>query len=207
LTKLSNEKRLEILTAAMNLFAEKGFERTTVDEIACEASIGKGTVYLYFKNKEAIFRALIEKGLSDLEQILTESAGHGDFGRQLHAMIYNNLKYIEINREFYRMFLKERLTVKLLSDEQSYRLIMEKHQSLFNSTAQLIQQGIDQGYFRPGVCEDYVTAISGVINHFAGHWILLETSKPLTAKINTIMEIILSGIQKNPSGGAPVNGA
>jgi TetR/AcrR family transcriptional regulator len=201
LEKLCNEKRLEILGAAMNFFAQKGFERTTVDEIAGRANIGKGTVYLYFKNKEAIFRAIIEQGLTDMEKIIFESTRQGDFIRQLHTFIYNNLKYIETNREFYRMFLKERLTFKLLSDEQSYRLIMEKHQSLFSLMRHVIQQGIDQGYLRPGIPDDYVTAISGIINHFAGHWIVFETAGSMTAKTDFIMEIILSGIKNNTSGG------
>jgi AcrR family transcriptional regulator len=207
LEKLSNERRLEILCAAVNLFADKGFERTTVDEIAGHANVGKGTVYLYFKNKEAIFQAIIEQGLNDLEQILTESTKHSDFGRQLHTIILNNLKYIESNREFYRMFLKEGLTFKLLCDEQSYRLIMKKHESLFSMMRQVIQQGIEQGYLRPGIPDDYVAAISGILNHFADHWIMSETVEPMTAKIEIITEIILSGIKNNTSGGAPVNGA
>jgi AcrR family transcriptional regulator len=202
LEKLSNERRLEILCAAVNLFADKGFERTTVDEIAGNANIGKGTVYLYFKNKEAIFRAIIEYGLNALEQILTESVGHGDFGQQLHMIIYNNLQFIESNREFYRMFLKEGLTFKLLSDEQSYRLIMEKHESIFSTMRQIIHEGIDQGYLRPGIPDDYVATISGILDHFAEHWIMLEAAEPLTAKADIIMKIILSGIKNNPSGGA-----
>jgi AcrR family transcriptional regulator len=205
--KLSNEKRLEILIAAMNLFAQKGFERTTVDEIAGQASIGKGTVYLYFKTKEAIFRALIEKGIDDLKQILTDIVAIPDFSRQIHAIIYKQLEYIETNQAFYRMFLKERLTIKLLSDDQSSRLVMEKHHSLYELLANLMRQGINQGYLRPGDPNDYGIAISGIINHFAGHWIMLEAAKPLTAKTKIITEIILSGIQKNFSGGAPVNGA
>jgi TetR/AcrR family transcriptional regulator len=205
--KLSNEKRLEILIAAMNLFAQKGFERTTVDEIADRASIGKGTVYLYFKTKEAIFRALIEKGLNDMEQILTDIAAIPDFGRQIHAIIHNHLEYIETNQAFYRMFLKERLTIKLLSDDQAYRLVIKKHHSLYGMFANLMQQGINQGYLRPGDPNDYGIAISGIINHFAGHWIMLEAAEPLTAKTDIITEIILSGIQQNSSGGAPVNGA
>jgi TetR/AcrR family transcriptional regulator len=202
LEKFSNERRLEILTAAIKLFADKGFDRTTVEEIAGHANIGKGTVYLYFKNKEAIYRALIEKGLSDLERILTQSTGHGPFNQQLHAIIYNNLKYIETNRAFCRMFLKERLSVKLLSDERSYQLIIEKHQSLTNTMTRAIRQGIEQGALRPGMPDDYVTAAIGILNHFACHWIMLKAAEPLTAKADIITEIILSGIKNNPSGGA-----
>ena len=61
--KINNEKQMEILKAAVDLISERGFERTTVDEIAARANVGKGTIYLYFKNKEEIFIDIIENGI------------------------------------------------------------------------------------------------------------------------------------------------
>ena len=71
--KISTEKRPEILDAAMKLFSERGFERTTVDEIATRANVGKGTIYLYFENKEQIFFAVLETGLLQINQIISEN--------------------------------------------------------------------------------------------------------------------------------------
>jgi len=53
-------KRAAILDAAMKLFSQYGYRRTSIDDIAHEAEIAKGTVYLSFKSKEEIFRALCE---------------------------------------------------------------------------------------------------------------------------------------------------
>ena len=53
-------KRAAILDAAMKLFSQYGYRRTSIDDIAREAEIAKGTVYLSFKSKEEIFRALCE---------------------------------------------------------------------------------------------------------------------------------------------------
>ena len=54
-------RKEDILNAAQVLFAEKGFEKTTIDEIARHIGIGKGSVYLDFKNKEDILLAIIER--------------------------------------------------------------------------------------------------------------------------------------------------
>jgi len=53
-------KRVAILDAALKLFGQYGYRRTSIDDIAREAEIAKGTVYLSFKSKEEIFRALSE---------------------------------------------------------------------------------------------------------------------------------------------------
>lgn len=55
------EKSEAILSAALTLFGHYGYRRTSIDDIAQEAGIAKGTVYLYFKSKEEIFRALSQQ--------------------------------------------------------------------------------------------------------------------------------------------------
>lgn len=61
----------EILEAAMGVFAEKGFARTRMDDIARKAGVTKGTIYLYFANKEAVFEELVRDSIGHaLEQVL-----------------------------------------------------------------------------------------------------------------------------------------
>ncbi|HXJ03291.1 MAG TPA: TetR/AcrR family transcriptional regulator [Micropepsaceae bacterium] len=54
----------EILEAALSVFAEKGFAAARMDEIATRARVSKGTIYLYFPSKEAVFRALVREMLA-----------------------------------------------------------------------------------------------------------------------------------------------
>ena len=51
----------EIITAALEVFADRGFAATKLEEIARRAGVTKGTIYLYFENKEALFKALIRQ--------------------------------------------------------------------------------------------------------------------------------------------------
>ena len=62
------EKRKVILGAAENLFAEKGFFRTSVDEVSKASGIPKGTIYLYFKSKGDLFASVILRTLSLVER-------------------------------------------------------------------------------------------------------------------------------------------
>lgn len=66
-------KKKKLFEAAARLFAEKGFEKTTVDEITEAAAVAKGTVYYYFKGKEDIFLFLIDEAMAILKQRLNRA--------------------------------------------------------------------------------------------------------------------------------------
>ncbi len=68
-------KREAILAAAVTLFGRYGYRRTAMDEIAREAGIAKGTVYLYFPTKEALFRALSQQTLDRALAAAEQAAG------------------------------------------------------------------------------------------------------------------------------------
>jgi AcrR family transcriptional regulator len=62
----------ELMAAALELFVEKGFAGTRLDDIAARAGVSKGTLYLYFDSKEALFKAVIQEGIVP---ILEQGAG------------------------------------------------------------------------------------------------------------------------------------
>ena len=71
-------RRNEILKVAAKLFAEKGFNNTTLEEIAGGAEFGIGTIYNYFQNKEEIFRSIIEGVFESTLQIVVEADNNSD---------------------------------------------------------------------------------------------------------------------------------
>jgi AcrR family transcriptional regulator len=89
------EKHEAILAAAKQLFGHYGYRRTSMDDIAQEARIAKGTVYLYFKSKEEIFRALCQQLLDTVlaaaEEAHHSSAPIGQRLRQILAAKFDSL--------------------------------------------------------------------------------------------------------------------
>ena len=69
----------ELTAAALELFVERGFATTRLEDVAARAGVSKGTLYLYFDSKEALFKAVIEEGivptLVAAEQQLAEHSG------------------------------------------------------------------------------------------------------------------------------------
>lgn len=102
------QTRKAIVDAAIKLFTERGFEQTSMNELARVAGVGKGTIYGYFKAKEEIFLAYCEAELefafAALDRKLDEEASLVD---QLVAYMMGQLTFVTANREFGRIFARE----------------------------------------------------------------------------------------------------
>lgn len=70
----------ELLAAALDLFVERGYAATRLDEVAARAGVSKGTLYLYFENKEELFKAVVRENmvskLADAEELIARYEGH-----------------------------------------------------------------------------------------------------------------------------------
>ncbi len=122
------QTRKAIIDAAIGLFTEKGFEQTSMDELARAAGVGKGTIYGYFKAKEEIFLAYCEAEIdfafAALDRKLDEEAPLVD---QLVAQTMGQLTFVTGNREFGRLFAREMVfpgeSSKLASRELDMRYL------------------------------------------------------------------------------------
>lgn len=84
----AEEKRAKIVTAATTLFSRYGFKRTSIDQLAAEAGVAKPTVYAYFKDKDAVFEAVVVAVCEDLiARAEAASRGRGSIEERLSAML------------------------------------------------------------------------------------------------------------------------
>jgi AcrR family transcriptional regulator len=93
----------KIIEAALNRFSDKGLHATKVSDIVKEAGVAQGTFYLYFKNKDDIFLAIVEKHFSDMEQALEKLSDIPSMaGDPIKAKQYLRLLFSELLNHFYR---------------------------------------------------------------------------------------------------------
>lgn len=99
-------RREEIVEAAIKLFGRRGFEATRADDIAAAAGLAKGTLYLYFKSKEAIYGATVTRAVAELqEEIARHSAGVGSFKERFATAIRVRLQFWPAHEATYRLLL------------------------------------------------------------------------------------------------------
>lgn len=105
---LSEHRRAEILDAARIVFARQGYGETVVEDVAKEAHVAKGTLYLYFRSKEEIYLAALMLDIERLgEQTRRRMDGAGTFADKLRVFLSTRLEYVETNQNFLRIYLAE----------------------------------------------------------------------------------------------------
>ena len=98
-TAKSEATRANILASAMELFRRKGFEETTMRDIAAEAGVATGAAYYYFDSKNAIVLAFYDQARKEMEPLLEEAlAGSKDLRGRIHALLEVKFRYFEPNR-------------------------------------------------------------------------------------------------------------
>jgi len=111
----AQHRREAILEAARTVFARKGYSSTGVEDIAEQAGIGKGTLYLYFPSKEQIYlAALLEEARKlDAQSREAMSAAEGWLDK-LRAFVEVRLRYFDEHQDFMRIYMTEFRTMCLL---------------------------------------------------------------------------------------------
>ncbi len=101
--------RVSILEAAQNLFAKFGYKKTTMEDIALELHKGKSSLYYYFKNKEEIFQAVIDKEqnvlISELKKVVKASKPPKD---KLNDYVLTRMKTISEQDNYFKALTDER---------------------------------------------------------------------------------------------------
>lgn len=195
-------RRQQIIVAAKHVFSQKGFNKATMEDIADEAELSPGTLYLYFKNKEELYASLSLRILQYLQIRVGDvhrEAGPGP-NEKLDALIeamydvYDFDPLIIIN-----MFhLQSSETLKNLSPELTAQMKTLSRQSI-NDIARIFEEGIEAGLFikmHPVALADILWSLfSGVVLWEASKKIINKEKDYLKETLGAAFEIFTKGIR------------
>ncbi|HEY8949870.1 MAG TPA: TetR/AcrR family transcriptional regulator [Rhizomicrobium sp.] len=138
----------EILDAALACFAEKGFAATRMDDIADRAGVTKGTIYLYFQNKEAVFKALVRESIgTQISQVLEQAEAFQGPARDLLRMVVSTVG--EILRTSDRVVLPKIIVAEAGNFPELARFYREEIiDKGLGALSTVIARGIERGEFR-----------------------------------------------------------
>ena len=144
--KLWNEyKRQSIQAAVIRLMCREGVDAVTMERVAQEVGIAKGTVYLHYHDKQELLEAVKESALEPLtaktEEVLK---GGSDGGRKLRMYALRYLTYFDENRDLFRVLLYEREVTRVVASR--YRT--PRYRRMLDSMTNVIADGVRDGIFR-----------------------------------------------------------
>ena len=121
--KKKQKTKAAILKAALRLFSKKGYDNTSISELAAAAGIGKGTIYTYFTGKSDILLSFCEEQLEYVDrELAAKTDSDAPLLHQLLALFMGEFRFISRNREFGRIMLRETVFPKELTVERSIEL-------------------------------------------------------------------------------------
>ena len=190
-------RRRDLLAAAERLFAQKGYHHTTMEDIAHEAQYGTGTIYLYFKKKEELYEALLERKVGEyvthVHNRVREAESHLE---KVRTLLSAKLEFFETHKEFFRIYLAELSTL-----DSTLRRCSAKHREKMYYdhqafVAQTLSDAMRAGVIREVDPTKLATAFTGVVNPLLSEWIKSRSKDSICGIESFVTDLLFKGLEK-----------
>lgn len=191
---VTDERKVQILNAAEEVFSRKGFDEARMDDIALETGLSKGTLYLYFKSKDdliiAILDRIFQREFKQLAHLKLEDMSATQAIWTLTELtskdILGLMHLIPVVYEFLALAFRNKYVQRAL---QNY---LNRY---FEILVPLIQRGIDSGEFRPVEAREVAIATGAIIEGTILLWVYDKNSVEPERHIHSGIDLLLKGIQ------------
>ena len=186
------DKREAILRAAITVFAHNGYFNAKVADIAREAGVADGTVYLYFKSKEEILHSIFDRSVDEaVAEAKKQLARLDDPREKLRQIALLHLERLGADRDLAVVFQVELRGSTKFMEEFSAAGFAE-YLTLIRTT---FEEGQRAGLFRADLNSKVVSKILfGALDEMATNWILSKRRYKLAPLADQVIDIVLNGV-------------
>ena len=193
-------RRETIMDAARKLFHDKGYEPTTVEEIAVMAELGKGTIYSYFKSKDEIYIAILESEFAILENRMKQAIHDSTTAENALLKLYETfIQYNEERPSFIKAIFLQINQYPSLKVTDIVKGLKAKTTQWAKLVGEVLQKGIDNGEFEIIDVEKIANTVIGMV---LGLIVQLEMGliqEDLSSYRDTLFHLLIQGISKRQS--------
>lgn len=186
------DKPQQIIEAAVRVFARRGYYNSRVSDIAREAGIAAGTIYLYFKTKDDILVTLFRDKMAEFVDALRKAiANEPDAASKVRRLVWLHFSRLEEDPE-----LAEVLQVELRQGQKFFRGASgQEIGAYFALIASVLEEGVSEGRFRSGVSVKVATKmLFGAMDQMATSWVLGKRGYRLVDTADAVADIFLQGV-------------
>lgn len=186
------DKREAILRAAIKVFARKGYFNSKVADIAGEAGIADGTVYLYFKSKDEILHSIFDRAMAEfIAEGRREIANITDPSEKLHRIAELHLAKLGADRDMAIVFQVELRGSTKFMQEFSAAGFGEYLDIIRKTIAEGQESGVFRSDLKPIVC---AKILYGALDEMVTNWILSNKSYELAPMAGEVLKIFFGGV-------------
>ncbi|HZE35062.1 MAG TPA: TetR/AcrR family transcriptional regulator [Candidatus Eisenbacteria bacterium] len=191
------DKPQQIIEAAVRVFARKGYYNSRVSDIAREAGIAAGTIYLYFKTKDDILVTLFRDKMAEFVDSLRKAiADEPEAASKVRTLVRLHFGLLEEDPE-----LAEVLQVELRQGHKFFRGASgQEIGAYFALIGSVLEEGVGEGRFRPSLSVKVATKmLFGAMDQMATSWVLGKRGYRLADTADAVAEIFLQGVAATTS--------
>jgi TetR/AcrR family fatty acid metabolism transcriptional regulator len=189
------DKPQQIIDAAVRVFARNGFYNSRVSDIAREAGIASGTIYLYFKTKDEILVTLFrEKMAGFVSALRKEISGEPDAPAKLRRLVRLHFETLEGRPE-----LAEVVQLELRQGQKFFRgASAQEISAYFDLIGSVLEEGVAAGVFRRDLPVKVATKVLfGAMDQLTTSWVLGKRGYRLADAAEPVANIFLRGVTRD----------
>ncbi len=174
----------------MRVVGRKGLANATVQEIASEAGVAKGTVYLYFRSREEIIEKATQTAVDELlARILEAIRAGGPFREVLERVLTTHIGYFDEHQDFFRLYF-----AMADGSEESRRRRLENRRRHVAQLAEMVAAAAKRGEVRAAEPERVAVAVAGVVREVVFRRVDGKSSYPLADEVEFLADLFCDGI-------------
>lgn len=186
-----------IQDAAMRVIARKGMSAATMQEIAEEAGVAKGTIYLYFRDREELVEKTFERAITNLRERLDAVLdGDAPFDKKIRDVLAAKIAFFTENREFFRLYIALRLPEGNPQQQRRHKRTCEpQYKAGVDRFTLFLREAMDRGEIRRADPQRLALFIIEGTNAIVIDRVMAEAPPPEAADLDFMADIILEGIR------------
>lgn len=183
----------EVLAAARRLYGRKGYQRTTMVEVARASELALGTLYQLFPSKEAILRHLLEERVDALLARVHEAAGGSpDVRGQIARIVRTHLAFAQENADVLRLYLSGWIGYDIGARQRFGEGIDTKYRAYLDLLTTVLRRGTRNGLFAPRSPRRLAIVLAGMVHAVIRRW-LQEKDLDLLAEGDALLDLFFNG--------------
>lgn len=194
----AEEKYRRILEAAVSVFARQGFYQSTISQIAREAGVADGTIYLYFKNKDDILIQFFDYKARQVFDSFREAVDRADNSiDKLRNLVSRHLEEFQRDRDMAIVY--QALTHQ--NDDLVQEKVRELSKMYLDIVAEIIERGQEEGALRRDLYLGLVKRfILGAVDSTINNWIRSRREYDLVSMADPLIDLFIRGIGNSGNG-------
>lgn len=158
------ERREQLIHIGRSLFAERGYDGTSVEEIAQRAHVSKPVVYEHFGGKEGLYAVVVDREMLALERVITDAISHGRWRQRIEAAVVAILTYVEEETDGFIILVRDSEP----GQERSYSTLLN---SAVGQISYILGMAFEHRGFDPKLAALYAQALVGMVSNTAQWWL------------------------------------